>query len=255
MAAGAPADQPAPGAAQGIRIEPLSPAVGLRVDGIDLHRLDGNTAAMIQDLWQLGGALLFQVQSNPETAAHSLAAVLAHGPVGLTEGARASDEIAGTHWQMPGAWLAVPRKALVFGPSAGSPGLPELVMAGMEAAADTLRMEDPEFLAGLIGQRYAHVPGGAEHPLVLWHPQSGEACLYPPPEGAGGLAAAERLLAHVSQPRFCWRYDWQPGDVLAVDPRAVRCRWVEAPVAEAVCVVVPGTAPLSPEPDGLGGLV
>ena len=255
MAAGLSADQPPSGAAKAIRIEPLSPAVGLWVDGVDLHRLDGGSAAMIQDLWQLGGALLFRAQENPETAAVNLATVLAHGPVALTEGARAGDEIAGTHWQMPGGWLAVPHKALVFGPASGSAGLPELLMAGMEAAADTMRMEAPELLAGFIGLRCAHAPGGTGHPLVLRHPQSGEACLYPPPENGPPFLGAERLMTHASQARFCWRYDWQPGDVLAVDPRAVRCRWGEAPAAETACVVVPGTVPLSPEPASFGGWV
>ena len=254
MAADLPADQLG---AEAIRVEPLSPAVGLLIEGVDLQRLNSGAAAMIQDLWQLGGALLFRAQTTPEAAAQRLATVLANGPFTHTDAsAHAAAAIIGTHWKMPGAEHAIPPKALVFAPALGSPSPPALMLAGMEAAADTLRMEDPEFLATLSGLHCAHTPDGAEHPLVLHHPQSGEACLYPPPVGGQGFADAERLMDHVAQARFCWRYEWQPGDVLALDSRAVRCRWEETPGSTlAECVVVPGSAPLPPERAGLTGLV
>ena len=73
--------------AQGaIRVVPLSPGVGLWVDGVDLHRLTPAIRDMIEDLWQLGGALLFREQDQPEAAAAALASVLGKVPVSL-EGA------------------------------------------------------------------------------------------------------------------------------------------------------------------------
>ncbi len=239
---------------EAISVEPLSPPIGLRISGIDLHHLDAGAVAMIQDLWQLGGALLFRGQTLPESAMIGLAAALASGPFAPDDGLPDARDLLNTEWQMPGAVQEIPPKALVFA-ATGAPGLPPLQMAGMEAAADALRMEDTGLLGALAGRRAAHAAGGAGHPLIVLHAQSGEACLYPPPDGMGGFAEAARLAEHAGQQRFCWQHDWQQGDVLALDPRAVRCRWLSAPASEpGASVVVPGTVALAPQHAGIFGL-
>ncbi len=259
MAAGAPGESTSDGTA--IRIEPLSPAVGLWVDGVDLLRLDPGTAAMIKDLWQLGATLLFRDQPMPGEAAGRLASVLAKAPM---EVAAADDEPA-VHitgdWSMPGAARTIPPTALVFAASGALPdrelpdrGLPALELAGMEAAADALRMEDPAFFSQMARARAAHVEGGPEHPVLYGHPLSGAECFYPPPPSAtAAFAGMERLLDYVARPQFCFTHAWQPRDVLAVDPRAVRCRWVNGRAGDAPMIVVPGMAALAETRGGSAG--
>ena len=41
-------------------VEPLAPAVGLEVRGVTPDALDDEHTAMLRDLWQVGGALLFR---------------------------------------------------------------------------------------------------------------------------------------------------------------------------------------------------
>lgn len=226
-----------------IRIEPMSPAVGLWVGGVDLLALDGGLAAMIADMWQLGGALLFRGQDDPALAAAKLAAVLAKGPVAGGDADASGERVRiGGAWAMPGGNLALPPKALVLG---GEAAAAPLAMAGMEAAADALRMEDPGFLAEIASARAAHAGGGPVHPVLHRHPLSGEPCLYPPPAALAHFPGGDRLLAHAERPAFCWTHEWQAGDVLAVDPRAVRCRWADGREHAAAMIVAPGAVPLA----------
>ena len=237
MTAG-PATEP-----QAIRVEPLSPAVGLWIGGVDLLRLDAGGAAMIEDLWQLGGALLFREHLPAEDAALKLAAVLAKGPVGGGAPADATADrapVAGD-WSMPGAQAALPPKALVF---AADEALPGLLLAGMEAAADAMHMEDPDFLAQIAGARAPHGEGGPPHPVLHRHPQTGEACFYPPPPQLASFPGAAALGEYAAQERFCYAHEWRPGDVLAIDPRAVRCRWASGRDEAVPAITLPGAAPL-----------
>lgn len=234
MAADAPAETPA------IRVEPLSPAVGLWIDGVDLLRLDAGAAAMIEDLWQLGGALLFRAQSLPAEAGRKLAAVLGKGPVPESDAASGPATVTGA-WSMPGSALAVPPHALVYAADDAAPGL---MLAGMEAAADAMRMEDPDFLAQIAGARAPHCAGGPAHPVLHRHPLSGEVCLYPPPLTEAGFPGADALAEYVVQDRFRCTLEWQPGDVLAIDPRAVLCRWTSGRDEVMPAIAVPGAAPL-----------
>ncbi|MGZ0190508.1 MAG: hypothetical protein ACKVH0_21340, partial [Alphaproteobacteria bacterium] len=64
-----------------IMVEPLSPAVGLMIDGVDLLALTDQSTDMIQDLWQVGAALLFRRQQQPQEAARRLALALGTGAI------------------------------------------------------------------------------------------------------------------------------------------------------------------------------
>jgi alpha-ketoglutarate-dependent taurine dioxygenase len=67
-------------------------------------------------------------------------------------------------------------------------------------------------------------------PLVRTHPATGARSLYVCPavishiEGMDddeGRALVDALIAHVTQPRFVYRHQWQPGDLVMWDNRAV----------------------------------
>lgn len=209
-----------------ILVEPVSPAVGLEVRGVDLDAPDTDeVAAMLRDLWQVGGALLFRGCADP---AHS-AALLGRALAGNTLIAVSGAVPGGTEWSMVGAESSDPPPlACVVATASGD--LPPLWLAGMEAAADALRLTHPETLADADGLHFAHSLDGPMLPVVQQHPLSGATVLYPPPRAAArkdpvGLA----LVRTAEEARFCHRHAWQPGDVLAWDPRAVRCRWESLP--------------------------
>jgi alpha-ketoglutarate-dependent taurine dioxygenase len=230
-----------------IIVEPLSAGVGLHVGGVNLHALSDGAMDLIKDLWQVGGALLFRQQADPSAAALKLASALAGGPGSL---APQSDWEIGEHWSMLGAYAGLPPNAVVL--SAG-PALPPLGLAGMEAAADALRMENPSLFAKLASVYRAHVEGGPPHPLIHRHALSGESCLYPPPK-ASADAKVDNILHHAEAVRFCYTHNWMAGDVLAFDPRAVRCRWFEPPSRAPRLLVLAGSVPLAPVPAPLGVL-
>lgn len=57
-------------------VEPLAPAVGLEVRGVTPDALDDEHTAMLRDLWQVGGALLFRNCERPARCAALLGRVL-----------------------------------------------------------------------------------------------------------------------------------------------------------------------------------
>jgi len=194
---------------------------------------------MIEDLWQLGGALLFREQDQPEAAAAALASVLGKVPVSL-EGA---GEIGvSEEWQMLGAGRAWPPQALAL---AADQACAPLTLAGMEAAAEALRLEDPDLFGQLAEETAPHTAEGPQHYLIHRHPLSAEPCLYPPP-GFHKRDWGKRLQLHVTRPRFSYTHEWMPGDVLAFDPTAVRCRSELRRKGTFQAVVIPGAGPLVP---------
>ena len=74
------------------------------------------------------------------------------------------------------------------------------------------------------------VPDAVVHPLVRTHPESGRRSIYLNPiriEGIVGMAEAEALalldalLAHATQPRYEYRHQWRPGDMVMWDNRCL----------------------------------
>ena len=222
-----------------ILVEPLAPAVGLAVSGValDVSGPDGlgsgglsdEHAAMLRDLWQVGGAFLFRGSPNPARAAAALGRVLA----GDALIAVSASVPGGTEWAMVGAEAPAPHP-LVCVVATEDGALPPLWLAGMEAAADALRLTNADTLMEAEGLHFAHSLDGPMLPVLQRHPQSGATILFPPPRRAAGKdPQALTLVRLAEEPRFCYRHDWQPGDVLAWDPRAVRSLWQQAPVASA----------------------
>jgi taurine dioxygenase len=91
--------------------------------------------------------------------------------------------------------------------------------------------------AGFVRKQFAQAAdndprssAGSVHPLVRTHPETHFECLYLGRRMKSyivglDLAESEQLLAqlwaHATQPKFAWRHEWLPGDVLMWDNRCV----------------------------------
>jgi taurine dioxygenase len=85
-------------------------------------------------------------------------------------------------------------------------------------------------LMGLSEEARRKVPDAVLHPLVRTHPESGRKSVYLNPiriEGIAGmrendaLALLDELLAHATQPRYEYRHQWRPGDLVMWDNRCL----------------------------------
>jgi taurine dioxygenase len=74
------------------------------------------------------------------------------------------------------------------------------------------------------------VPEAVVHPLVRTHPESGRKSIYLNPIRIEGivdmpendaLALLEQLLSHATQPRYEYRHQWRPGDMVMWDNRCL----------------------------------
>src|SRR3984885_9698474 len=85
-------------------------------------------------------------------------------------------------------------------------------------------------LMALSDTARAAVPDAVLHPLVRTHPESGRKSIYLNPiriEGIVGMeepaamALLDELLAHATQPRYEYRHQWRPGDMVMWDNRCL----------------------------------
>jgi alpha-ketoglutarate-dependent taurine dioxygenase len=76
----------------------------------------------------------------------------------------------------------------------------------------------------------AHVPDAVMHPIVRTHPESRRKAIYINPirtEGVVGMAEDEalallaELLEHSTQPKYQYRHQWRPGDLVIWDNRCL----------------------------------
>ncbi len=227
---------------EAIVVEPLSPAVGLEVRGASLDAPSDELSAMVSDLWQVGGALLFRNCADPTRGAAALGRAIA-GNTLITVSAAVPG---GTDWMMVGADTSDPPPlACIVGTETGN--LPALWLAGMEAAADAMRLTGADTLAEAQGLHFAHSLDGPMLPIVQKHPVSGATAFYPPPRRAAATdPVALAIVRMAEEPQFCHRHDWQPGDLLAWDPRVVRSMWTHAPAEKDATFAIVRTA--APQP-------
>jgi taurine dioxygenase len=95
---------------------------------------------------------------------------------------------------------------------------------------------DDDFKIALRGFRAVHrhpiesqnPPHPVEHPVIRYHPDNGRKSIFvsphltkyivglPPDESQVQL---DRLYRHLTQPRFVWRHEWRPGDMVIWDNR------------------------------------
>ena len=85
-------------------------------------------------------------------------------------------------------------------------------------------------LMELSSENRGHVPEAVAHPIIRTHPETGRKAIYINPirtEGIVGMPEAEALtlladlLAHVTQPQYQYRHQWQPGDLVMWDNRSL----------------------------------
>jgi taurine dioxygenase len=107
-------------------------------------------------------------------------------------------------------------------------------LATLRAAHDLGLSREKSGYGPLPPEQRAKAPA-VEHPLVRTHPPTGRRGLYlgshahrivglPALESAGLI---ERLMAHITEPRFVYDHTWKPGDLLMWDNRAVLHRATE----------------------------
>jgi len=246
----------------GIELRPLSPAIGAEVGGLDLSRpLDRRTASEFLRAWHVHAALLFRDQDlsiedqvrfgsvfgvveRNRTAKEGVAdaprirfvsnrpirggkAILRKGPMQLH-----SDY----------CWREVPYRAtLLYAIEAPRRG-GETILASTYAAYDAL----PEALKARIEGLTAYNAydterdvtsrddnlrpdrGGAAHPVVIVHPETGRRALYVNrlmTDHIVGLDRAEsdrlleELFGYTERPEFTYAHAWRPGDLLVWDNR------------------------------------
>ncbi len=85
-------------------------------------------------------------------------------------------------------------------------------------------------LMGLPAAAKERVPNAVLHPIVRTHPETGRKSLYLNPiriEGILGMDHSEalplldELLTHATSPRFEYRHEWHPGDLVMWDNRCM----------------------------------
>ena len=112
-------------------------------------------------------------------------------------------------------------------------GLPEEIrrrIAGLRAIHVYQSRHSARKLMALTTADRRHVPDSITHPIVRTHPESGRKAIYinpiriedivgMPEEDA--LALLAQLLDHSTQPRFQYRHQWRPGDLIMWDNRCL----------------------------------
>jgi taurine dioxygenase len=105
----------------------------------------------------------------------------------------------------------------------------ETLSPGLSALAETLRAGYHR--AANMGRLMGDLSGAvktSDHPVVRTYPETGRKALclsYDPTVRLEGFSEVESraivalFAAHATQPMFCYRHRWQPGDVLMWDNR------------------------------------
>jgi alpha-ketoglutarate-dependent taurine dioxygenase len=111
--------------------------------------------------------------------------------------------------------------------------LPEAVktrIAGLRAVHVYQSRHSARQLLALAAPDRERIPAAVAHPVVRTHPESGRKAIYINPiriEGIAGMAEGEALalladlLEHATEPRFQYRHQWRPGDLVMWDDRAL----------------------------------
>jgi len=112
-------------------------------------------------------------------------------------------------------------------------GLPQEMkrrLDGLQAVHVYQSRHSARKLMALTTEARDHVPEAVTHPIVRTHPESGHKAIYINPiriEGIVGMAEAEALalladlLEHATQPKYQYRHQWQPGDLVMWDNRSL----------------------------------
>ncbi|GGC46492.1 taurine dioxygenase [Siccirubricoccus deserti] len=224
-------------------IRPLHSLFAVEVTGLDLGGpVDAATLEVLYDLFLEHAVLLFRGQSLTVSAQADFGRRLAalEAPL-LARGSQLPPALRVMSEPRPGAapssaaWhadkthdaepaLACIVHSLAAAPVASSIGFADqraalaLLPPGLRRRAEELRAE------------HRHSSRMAEHPVVRSHPVTGEAALFVNPAFTSRIlnlpeAESDRLLvimfAAATAASVSWQHDWQPGDLLLWDNRAV----------------------------------
>jgi taurine dioxygenase len=103
-------------------------------------------------------------------------------------------------------------------------------IAGLKAVHVYQSRHSARKLMELPEQSRGRAPDAVTHPIVRTHPESGRKAIYINPiriEGIVGMPEAEALalladlLEHATQPKFQYRHQWRPGDLVMWDNRSL----------------------------------
>lgn len=249
-------------AATTISVEPLTPAIGARVRGVDLAAgLDAGAAATVRQA--LLDHLVIFIEDQDVTPAQHLAFSEQLGPTMLSvietqsteqPGVTVLDQVAPRgqftdHWHTDHSFVDEPPMATTLRavqlPSVGG----DTCFASMYGAYEGLSSSMQRFLDGLsavhsieqvaastridrVYRRDAehHIPP-AVHPVVRVHPETGRKLLYVCGNfttrivelGEGESAAVLAFLfAHINTPELHCRYRWRVGSVAVWDNRCTQ---------------------------------
>ena len=253
-----PTQSPLPSTA--LKVEPLTPAIGAEVSGVDLSLpLDNPTLAGLKEAWARHLVLFFRDQELTfeqhkalgrrfgELHIHPAAPKEAEHPeILVVRGDDKVEFVAGNLWHSDVSCDAEPPMAsmlrVVQVPSCGG----DTLFASMYAAYEGLSDRMQRFLAGLTavhdGEQYyrgrygggnlrdGHYPA-AEHPVVRTHPVTGKPALYVN-EGFTTrikelpLAESDAVLAflfkHSAQPDYQCRFQWRENSMAFWDNRCTQ---------------------------------
>ena len=248
-------------AADGLTLEPVAPACGAEVGGVDLGRpLDAATVATLEAALAERGVLFFRDQQLTAAGQKELARqfgplhlhptwprlVPGHPEVMEIYTDAHSERIAGENWHSDVSCDPRPPLGtllyLVETPPVGGDTLFANMCAAFAALSPPLR----EFLAGLTAvhdgeqvyrRGYGQRPAAEErfprsvHPVVRTHPVTRHPALFVNRTFTTGIvelapresaALLEMLFAHIEEPRFQCRFSWEAGSVALWDNRCVQ---------------------------------
>lgn len=241
----------------GLRVTPVTPAIGAEVSGVDLARpLDAATVSAINDALMAHLVLFFRDQALDVDGLSRFGglfgAPLVHPLEADFEGRPGimaihtdadSKTFAGSVWHTDISFHAEPPMGSILHlhQTPGSGG--DTIFANMYAAFDALSAPLAEFLSGLtamhdsrarfdgyFGVRADHYPSAA-HPVVRRHPVTGRKALFVNQgftshiiglEPSESRALLDFLFTLMASPRFQCRFQWRPNSLAFWDNRCAQ---------------------------------
>lgn len=234
-----------------VRVQPLTPAIGSYVEGLDLRALDDQGFADIRDLFLERCMLVFRNQFM--SSQDLLAFASRWGKVATTPMLTYLDDAPGvrrlvnftkakTHtenWHYDSSFMPAPHAISLLSPEVLPPAGGDTMWCNQYLAYETLSPGMQRMIAGVrgrfVGTRLARAHGhvgdvpSAYHPIVRTHPETGRKALFvghpdtlPHLEGMTPQESRpllDYLYAHSTQPDRICRHRWEKGDVLMWDNR------------------------------------
>jgi taurine dioxygenase len=266
-----------------IEVEPLTPAVGAVLHGVDLAAFDASTVAVVRDALLTHKVVFFRDQALDDRTQRDFAACF--GPVQrFPFGAPVDEAVPEVHaiasggdrpkvgnadiWHSDATFLAAPPLGSVLRAVTLPSGGGDTLFADAEAAYEALssRMQrlvleltaTHDFAKSSAHRRPLHEQyPPVSHPVVRVHPDTGRRSLYvnrifttriDELNDRENEALLPMLCDHIASPDFQCRFSWRPGSVAFWDNRCTQ-HYAVADYRESRVmhrVVIDGSVPLAP---------